>query len=79
MKVKELKEMLSKINDEAIVILSKDGEGNDFSPLAGEYSQGVYQAESTWHGEFMSEECEDYEDDPAETSAVKAICLWPIN
>lgn len=34
MKVKELKEILSKIDDETIVVISSDSEGNSYSPLS---------------------------------------------
>lgn len=69
--VKQLRELLAECPDEAIVVLSKDAEGNSFSPLpAGDgLSQGRYVASSTWSGEFRS-------DDPDE---VVAVCLWPTN
>ena len=35
MKLKELKEIIKDMDDESIVILQKDGEGNGYSPLEG--------------------------------------------
>ena len=68
MKVKELIEHLEKCDPEAMVVMSKDSEGNGFSPLY-ENSTGRYEAESTWSGEYH----DDREDLP------KCVCLWPTN
>jgi len=52
------------------VILSKDGEGNDFSPLF-QLSLGVYRARDSWHGDVG---------DPQEGGdAVNAVVLWPMS
>jgi hypothetical protein len=69
--VKQLRERLALCPDEAIVVLSKDAEGNGFSPLpdGDGLSVGRYVADSTWSGEFRG-------DDPDE---VVAVCLWPTN
>lgn len=53
------------------VILSKDGEGNGFSPWCGDHSIGTYEADNSYSGEFS-----EY-DDPDEAS--NAIVLWPVN
>ncbi len=89
MKVKELIKVLESLPQDYDVILSKDGEGNGFSPLPSEdycYSIGMYISESTWAGEFWNEdhmqdpenvECfQDYHDDDFESNAV---VLWPTN
>ena len=55
MKVKELKKLLEKVDDERIVILQKDGEGNGYSPLYCIDDESVYQADSTWSGEVKYE------------------------
>jgi hypothetical protein len=81
MKVKELIDILGKLNKDAEVVLSSDGEGNNFSPLA-EYGEGVYFPDTTWSGEFLDpkedadyiSECKENGDD-----LVDAIVLWPIN
>jgi hypothetical protein len=69
--VKQLRERLALCPDDAIVVLSKDAEGNDFSPLPFDdgLAIGRYVADSTWSGEFRA-------DDEAE---VVAVCLWPTN
>jgi hypothetical protein len=61
---------------DAIVILAKDSEGNDYSPLPDDqgYSIGSYVADSTWSGEFYDGITYD---DP--TRGVRAVCLWPTN
>lgn len=69
MKVKELIKLLQKEDPEATVILGKDAEGNGYSPLDCIYN-GVYQPETTWSGEFTSEEGAEGE---------VAILLDPIN
>lgn len=49
MTVKELIEHLEKQDPDQLVVMAKDGEGNDYSPLADFWS-GSYEAETTWHG-----------------------------
>lgn len=66
------------------VVLSKDSEGNGFSPLA-EVETAMYRAESTWSGEhYMTDEQVDadpgYDDeDRAPEGSVPAVFLWPTN
>lgn len=75
MKVKDLIKELKKLNQDAIVVLQKDGEGNSYSPLSG-VEEAFYVAESTWGGEVYDEEDEDLElPDDAEPCAV----IWPVN
>ena len=74
MKVKELIELLQAKNPEFEVIMSKDGEGNGYSPLSN-LSDEMYQADSTWSGEVVcKEDCE--EDFEYEANA---IVLRPTN
>lgn len=54
-----------------IVVMSKDGEGNSFSPFA-EANIGMYEADSTWSGDLV---CEEDADDYKEN----AVVLWPTN
>lgn len=87
MKVKELIEALQTCNPNDLVVLAKDAEGNDFSPVV-EISEGMYGPDSTWSGqvklrELMPElEEEGYTDedvgDPDE-GAVNCVTIWPIN
>lgn len=76
MTVAELIEALQAMPRELPVVLSKDGEGNNFSPAA-DFSMGVYIAETTWSGEFTSVD-EDMSD-AREAGGVSAVCIWPTN
>jgi len=50
MTVKELIKELEKIeNKDRVVVMSKDGEGNSYSPLA-DFWEGAYEAETTYSG-----------------------------
>lgn len=87
MTVKELIEQLQKMPQDSIVIIQKDGEGNDYSPLDGAYDENVYIADSTWSGmvynndEQPDEDADEEEDyleyDPAD--AVPCVVLTPVN
>lgn len=65
MKVKELIAKLQEQDPNYEVVLSKDAEGNGFSPLA-DLSAENYVAENTWSGELADgrENC---------------LVFWPIN
>lgn len=51
MKVKELIEKLKNVDPERIIVMSKDAEGNDYSPLYDIDDEMVYVPDSTWSGE----------------------------
>ncbi len=83
MKVRELIELLEEEDPEAEVVLSRDSEGNDYSPVA-EVDDGVYEAETTWNGQFYSNPGEDMDAaQEADWHEVRenpqALCLWPTN
>ena len=67
MKVNELISQLKELPPDLLVVMAKGG--NNYSPLA-QVSEGVYEAETTWSGEYF--DIEDG-DEPS------AICLWPTN
>jgi hypothetical protein len=88
MKVKELIKRLSKFPQDAEVILSKDEEGNSFSPLAkAQGKKMIYIRSSSYAGIVRLsnltkalvrqgyEEEDVYHGDPSE--AVPCIVLWP--
>ena len=84
MNVKELKELLKQFDDNDIVIMSKDSEGNRYSPLSS-YEEASYEAESTWSGivgirELTKEYIEaGYGEEDLVENGVNAIVLYPVN
>ncbi len=78
--VAKLREILSRLPDDALVVMSKDSEGNSFSPFyeVGN-TEGVdwYVAESSYSGELRSDEYDAAEDGP--DGAVPCVVLWPTN
>ncbi len=75
MKIKELIKILKeKENQDMEVIMSKDGEGNAFSPLA-ELGDGLYSPDSTYSGQVYNLD----EREEAGKEAKKVIVLWPTN
>jgi len=85
MNVGQLKKLLEPLSDENIVIMSKDGEGNYFSPLA-DIELAIYIPETTWYGEirvarFLTPDLERKgysEEDTAGDEGRSAIVLYPI-
>lgn len=73
--VGELKAQLKDVSDDTLVVISKDVEGNEHSPLE-EMFQGVYVAENTWSGDVYQ-----VDDDGSHSSegGVPAVVLIPVN
>ncbi len=86
MTLAELRAQLAALDlpDDTLVVLSKDGEGNGFSP-AVEAEHAMYLADTTWSGErYITETDRQAQDDPDDYSqapddAVPAVFLWPTN
>lgn len=83
MKVKELIKLLEKEDENRIVIMSSDGEGNSFSPLC-DISTGAYLADSSYSGEVGLEKLtpEAIKDGYTEEDVIKgekALILYPTN
>ena len=84
MNVKELIEVLKQEDSNRLVVMSKDGEGNYFSPLA-EATTSAYRADSTWNGEIGLEELTEeeinqgYSEEDVIDDGVPALVLWPTN
>jgi hypothetical protein len=85
--VGRLKARLAEFPDDTPVIMSKDAEGNGYSPLSGVYP-ARYEATSTYSGEIRDEEDdfsgEDYNGDPISYAeyvgeAVPVVLLGPVN
>lgn len=67
MTVAELRNALDEFPDDAWVVMSKDAEGNGFSP-AYELGSGTYEADSKYSGEFTPD-----------SNELAAVCIWPTN
>jgi hypothetical protein len=83
MKVHELIEMLQEEDISREVVMAKDSEGNNYSPLEGMW-RGAYRAISTWGGEAGLERLtlEDIERGYSEddvVGGVPALILYPVN
>lgn len=82
--VRDLRESLAELPDDMLVVMSKDAEGNGYSPLA-EVAQSMYLADSTWSGETyptpedIADDDQYGEDDEAPDDAVRVVALWPVN
>jgi hypothetical protein len=88
MKVKELRDILSLYPDDMEVIIQKDGEGNDYSPLYWcDDDNYVYIVENTWSGTVISRYAtyDEYDFDSPEEfkeyldSGVECCVLVPVN
>lgn len=73
MKVKDLIKKLQKLDPNSSVVMSRDSEGNGFSPLE-DVEVGVYFQDETWCGEFHGV--------PKQKRGVhvipSAVCFWPV-
>ena len=75
MKVKELMEMLQTVPEDREVVLSRDAEGNGYSPLA-DSGELWYVPYSTWGGDcYNLDEEEEFEGQDADL----VLVLWPTN
>lgn len=75
MTVTQLRELLADLPDDMPVILSKDEEGNGFSPLAEADPHKHYYAESAWSGEIRHPDDIEAGDKPDHI----VVVLWPTN
>jgi hypothetical protein len=87
MKVKDLIEQLKDVDPDRTVIMSKDAEGNGYSPLYN-MSEEIYCPDSTYSGEVYIEKLTDelrklgYTDEdlaPEDDRNLKALVLGPTN
>jgi len=84
MRVKELKELLKSVDDDRIVVMSRDGEGNGFSPLGDLDDESTYLADSTWSGDCGIEKLtpelkkQGFTEEDI-NGGEKALVLWPTN
>lgn len=69
--VSDFIDVLKKMPQDSIIIMSKDAEGDNYSPLY-DIEQGSYLKENSWSGEvFFSKE------KPKNTES--CVVLWPTN
>lgn len=84
MRVKELIKLLRAVDENRIVIMSKDGEGNAFSPLSSLDDKSTYLADSRYSGEIGIDELtselkkQGYTEEDKITGK-PALVLWPAN
>ena len=82
--VKELKEILNNADDNDLVVLSRDGEGNSYSPLY-DTQLCTYADEESWEGQIGLRELtpelikEGYTEEDLLEDGVNAIVLYPTN
>ena len=85
MNKKELLELIKDLPDDMEIILQKDSEGNDYSPLAGVAYECIYIPETTYNGTVYSTELteEDFGLDEDEWDEMntnpKVLVLYPVN
>jgi hypothetical protein len=78
MKVKDLIETLKNIDPEKEIVMSKDSEGNSFSPLA-DWCHGYYVPSTKWSGDLYNSKEEAVGDGIADDKALECVALWPTN
>lgn len=78
MTVAELRHLLEEFNDDDIIVLSCDSEGNRFSPLL-DVTTGFYIEDSEWSGDFVDVEEVDEDENINVTGSPTAVALWPTN
>jgi hypothetical protein len=85
--VRELIEVLSACDPDDLVVLQKDAEGNNYSPLESHWL-AVYAPTTTWFGEAYPRELTDVDRERGYTDAgllydgddgVNAVVLCPVN
>ncbi len=85
--VKDLRDLLDGLPDDMLVVLSKDAEGNGYSPLE-EAEQAMYLPESSWAGERYPTPEElarlvlvdpEFVENEAPEDSVRVLLLGPVN
>ena len=85
MNIKKLKKLIKDLPDDTEIILQKDSEGNDYSPLAGVDYDCIYIPETSYNGTVYSTEltAEDFGLDEDEWDEMntnpKVLVLYPVN
>lgn len=85
MTVEELREKIKDLPATMEVIIQKDSEGNNYSPLAGTDSNAIYLPDSTYSGEVYnlnytaSDNCMTEEEWEEHKKKPRALILYPVN
>lgn len=85
MVVRQLKELIVNLPNDMEVILQKDSEGNEYSPLAGGDTDTVYISNNSWSGNVYSTEwtaedaCMSEEDWAKIKLQPRVLTLYPVN
>jgi hypothetical protein len=75
----ELRAALKGVDDDVLVVMSSDAEGNSFSPLSDtDVGQYHWQGETTWSGEILNPNEQD-EDRAWALGLPPCVVLWPVN
>jgi hypothetical protein len=77
MTIKDLRMALGGLPDSMQIVVSKDAEGNSFSPLE-DIAIGIYTADSTWSGDFTSW-ADDAGEEEIPEGECNTVCFWPVN
>lgn len=78
--VKQLRELLATAEDSDIVVMSKDAEGNDFSPIR-RLENMIFQPTLLKSGNirWYSGECHDRDDVENNKFGFNCLTIWPLN
>lgn len=85
MNIRELKEAIENLPDDMEVIIQKDSEGNDYSPLRGADPDAIYVPECGWSGTAYStkysakDHCMSDKEWNDMLSKPRSLILYPIN
>ena len=81
MTVKELLKILQDCNENDVVVLSRDAEGNGFRPLDDVQTDSLYEDGEVYLKELTEEDKkEGYgEEDVGSEDSIPAVILWPTH
>jgi hypothetical protein len=74
-----LRAQLSVLPDDAPVIMSRDAEGNGYSPLSSVWADYVYEPDTTWSGQVYGPEDREDEDSYYPEDGTPVVLLGPVN
>jgi hypothetical protein len=75
-RVGKLRSALEDLPEDMLVVMSKDSEGNRYSPLA-DLEKMYYYPDNSWSGEVRHPD--EVDEEPNDEECVEAIVLWPTN